>query len=421
MGLSLRAETRDPLVKKLSDILSRVEVNNNWFPDHQIFSELGELEKQLQKKGKLWEQCEEYISDRPFVDFFLEVITDDLRTTEQYDPSANTVPLNSFANYADAKAVAERLVTEFESLPRQYECFVKLPLLDLKDFSDQKEHILSESLRLIFPDKEHELAFPPAPFDPPSREFRLFSFGYEKKEHKLDWLDYFPYFRVSVSGFVGGWEETSPLKRASFLIRAFCGLALALQLVEASFLNWPLEAYLTVYEKQENQWQSRKTRTLPAGLIQGLERLRLHERISSSAISKVSFKHVLKKLDSIFGGEKQNEKLLRAAQWYFDSYCGDSELLAFVKAMICLEVILGDKKITDVVGLGKLMSNRCAYLISTSQKERDEVMKQFDSIYQTRSSIVHRGKDRLTNSERDALSTLRWLCSRVLRKEIELL
>lgn len=89
--------------------------------------------------------------------------------------------------------------------------------------------------------------------------------------------------------------------------------------------------------------------------------------------------------------------------------------------MICLEVILSDKKLSEVVGLGKLMSNRCAYLISTTQRERDEVLKQFDEIYDTRCSIVHRGKDRLTNTERESLSTLRWLCSRVLRKEIELL
>jgi hypothetical protein len=160
---------------------------------------------------------------------------------------------------------------------------------------------------------------------------------------------------------------------------------------------------------------------LPTQLVQGLERLRLHERFTNTVMAKRAFKDVLEKLRFVFQAEKQNEKLIRAAQWYFDSYCGDSELLAFVKATICLEIILGDKKLTDIVGLGKLMSNRCAYLISTTQKERDEVLEQFDGMYETRSNIVHSGKDRLTNSERDTLFTLRWLCSRVLRKEIELL
>lgn len=421
MTLSLRPELRELLVNKLSDILSRVQVSNNWFPDHRVFSELTELEERLQKNAQLWERCDEFISDRPLADFFLEVLTDELKSSQKYDLATNKTPLSSFAEYRETKAVAERLITDFESLPRKYECFVKLPLINLKETLGEKQYVLSESLSLIFTDEQHDRTFPAAPFDPPTREFKLFSFGPKDEEHKLNWLDYFPYFRVSVSGFVGTWEETSPLRRVSFLIRSFCGLALALRLIETTFLTWPLESYLVVYEKCESQWTPKKARTLPTGLVQGLERLRLHDRFSSTLMSKRAFKDVLEKLRLLFQSEKQNEKLLLAAQWYFDSYCGDSELLAFVKATICLEIILGDKKLTDIVGLGKLMSNRCAYLISTTQKERDEVLEQFDGIYQTRSSIVHRGKDRLTNSERNTLFTLRGLCSRVLRKEIELL
>jgi Apea-like HEPN len=418
--LILRPEIREQLINKLSDILSWVQVSNNWFPDHRVFSELAELEERLQKNAQFWERCDEFISDRPLADFFLEVLTDELKSSQKYDLATNKMPLSSFAEYRDTKAVAERLIKDFESLPREYECFVKLPLINLQEVLGEKQYVLSESLSLIFTDEQHNRTFPAAPFDPPTREFKLFFFGPKDEEHKLNWLDYFPYFQVSVSGFIGGWEETSPLRRVSFLIRSFCGLALALRLIETTFLTWPIEAYLAVYEKCESQWAPKKARTLPTGLVQGLERLRLHDRFSSSPMAKRSFKGVLEKLRLLFQGEKQNEKLLLAAQWYFDSYCGDSDLLAFVKATICLEILLGDKKLTDIIGLGKLMSNRCAYLISTTQKERDEVLAQFDGIYKTRSSIVHSGKDRLTNTERETLFTLRLLCSRVLRKEIEL-
>lgn len=420
--LILRPEIREPLFHKLSDILSRVQVSNNWFPAHQLFSELAELEERLQKKAQLWERCDEFISDRPLTDFFLEALTDELKGSQTYDLATNKTLLSSFAKYRDTNAVAERLIKDFESLPREYECFVKLPLINLEEVLSEKQYVLSESLSLIFTDEQHNRTFPAAPFDPPTRDLKLFIFGPRDEEHKLNWLDYFPYFQVSVLGFIGGWEETSPLRRVSFLIRSFCGLALALRLIETTFPTWPLESYLAVYEKCETQWTPKKARTLPTGLVQGLERLRLHERFSNSLIANRAFKAGLEKLRFVFQAEKQNEKLLRAAQWYFDSYCGDSELLAFVKATICLEIILGgDKKLTDTVGLGKLMSNRCAYLISTTHKERDEVLEQFDRIYETRSHIVHRGKDRLTNSERDTLFTLRQLCSRVLRKEIELL
>lgn len=372
MTLTLRAENRETLVNKLSDILSRVEVSNNWFPDHEVFSELAELEERLRRNAQLWERCDEFISDRPLTDFFLEVLVDELKLSQKYDLATKRTPLNSFAEYRDTTAVSERLVKGFESLPRDYECFVKLPLFNLQEVLGQKEYLVSESLRLIFPDEQHDRTFPAAPFDPPTREFKLFSLRPRDEEHKLDWLDYFPYFRVSVSGFIGGWEETSPLRRVGFLVRSFCGLALALRLIETTFLTWPLESYLVVYDKCENQWIPKKARTLPTGLVQGLERLRLHDRFSTP-MSKRAFKSDLDKLGLLFQSERQNEKLLLAAQWYFDSYCGDSELLAFVKATICLEIILGDKKLTDVVGLGKLMSNRCAYLISSTQKERDEV------------------------------------------------
>ncbi len=422
MTLSLPPKIREPLANKLADILSRIQVSNNWFPDHRLFSELAELEEGWQKKQpQLWERCEEFISDRPLTDVFLEVLTEELMVSQTYDFATNKKPLSSFAEYRDTRAVAERLIKDFESLPREYKCFVKLPLFNFQEILGEKQYVLSESLSLIFHDEQHDRTFPAAPFDPPTREFKLVSFGPRDEEHKLIWLDDFPYFQVSVSGFIGGGEETSPLRQVSFLIRSFCGLALALGLIETTFLKWPLEAYLAVYEKCETQWTPKKARTLPTELVQGLERLRLHEGFSNSLIAKRAFKQVLEKLRFVFQAEKQNEKLLRAAQWYFDSYCGDSELLAFVKATICLEIILGDKNLANVVGLGKLLSNRCAYLISTSQKERDEILEQFDRIYDTRSHIVHRGKDRLTNSERDTLFTLRWLCSRVLRKEIELL
>src|SRR5437899_1693068 len=107
--LSLRPELHELLVNRLSDILTRVEVSNNWFPDHRVFSELTELEQRLQKNAQLWERCDEFISDRPLADFFLEVLTDELKTSQKYDLATNRTPLSSFGAYSDPKAVAERL------------------------------------------------------------------------------------------------------------------------------------------------------------------------------------------------------------------------------------------------------------------------------------------------------------------------
>ena len=115
------------------------------------------------------------------------------------------------------------------------------------------------------------------------------------------------------------------------------------------------------------------------------------------------------------------EKIILASQWLFDSYCGNNELLSFVQTTVVLEILLGDKTSSDAVGLQRLLSNRCAYLIGDGQKQREELLEQFEKIYEVRSRIVHRGKSRLTGDERELFSTLQWMCRRVIQEEVDLL
>lgn len=123
----------------------------------------------------------------------------------------------------------------------------------------------------------------------------------------------------------------------------------------------------------------------------------------------------------VFSASQKAEPIVLASQWLFDSHASRDELLAFVQAMVVLEIILGDKKVSDEIGLGALMRNRCAYLIGTSHGERSELLETFNKIYRVRSQIVHSGKPRLTLEERSLFSRLRWMCRRVIDKEVDLL
>ena len=114
------------------------------------------------------------------------------------------------------------------------------------------------------------------------------------------------------------------------------------------------------------------------------------------------------------------QESLRAAQWLFDSYASRSRLLAFVQATVALEILFGNKAVSDVVGLGELLANRVAYLIGSTRQHREEILVDFRRIYDTRSRIVHRGHNRLTNQEQKDLHTLRWMCSRSIQKELAL-
>jgi hypothetical protein len=54
-------------------------------------------------------------------------------------------------------------------------------------------------------------------------------------------------------------------------------------------------------------------------------------------------KYNLKNIDVCFSAGDQNNRMLLAGQWLFDSYIGHNELLSFVQTMIALEILLEDK------------------------------------------------------------------------------
>jgi Apea-like HEPN len=89
--------------------------------------------------------------------------------------------------------------------------------------------------------------------------------------------------------------------------------------------------------------------------------------------------------------------------------------------MIALEILLGDKQRSDLMGLSELLRNRCAYLIGKNQRQRESILDDFGRIYDVRSQIVHRGKSRLSRQEQYLFFRLRWMCFRVIQEEVRLL
>lgn len=126
-------------------------------------------------------------------------------------------------------------------------------------------------------------------------------------------------------------------------------------------------------------------------------------------------------MEKVYTNRMLPQKILLACQWLFDSYSGKNELLSFIQTTVVIEILLGDKIYSDQIGLGVLLRNRCAYLIGNTQSEREEVLKDFQSIYQVRSKIVHSGKSRINYCERQLFHKLQWMCLRVIQEEVKLL
>jgi hypothetical protein len=123
----------------------------------------------------------------------------------------------------------------------------------------------------------------------------------------------------------------------------------------------------------------------------------------------------------VFNKAQKADVIFLAAQWLFDSYTGSDAIMNFIQGMVVLEILLGNKAVSDEIGLGTLLGNRCAYLIATNQDERLEILRSFSEIYDVRSQIVHSGKQRLNAMEYTLFNKLLGYCTSVICKEISLL
>jgi hypothetical protein len=236
------------------------------------------------------------------------------------------------------------------------------------------------------------------------------------------------YIQIDAEGFIGWWGYSAPHLEAIRILRAFCGLGLALRLFEIKseiFLN-PASARPTHAHRQD-AGGSMKFFTgfnLDEGISRAVDGLALHtvnNTIKNQEDQAAWARRQFAAMRSVFNGGNKADKILLASQWFFDGHShGPDELLKFIQTMVVLEILLGDKATSDQTGLSVLLRNRCAYLIGDSQDNRAFVLDLFEQIYRVRSEIVHGGKHILSVRESILFDRLRWLCRKVISKEVDL-
>lgn len=117
---------------------------------------------------------------------------------------------------------------------------------------------------------------------------------------------------------------------------------------------------------------------------------------------------------------KMNDKIRATARWLMNSYLSENDLLAYIQATTAIEILLGEKKYTDTLGIQNLIANRLAYSIANSPEERNEIIKKFIKIYETRSDIVHNGAEEIDHAKKENLKQLQIYVRRLLLHEINL-
>ncbi|QRQ88525.1 HEPN domain-containing protein [Cupriavidus oxalaticus] len=430
MAIELHPNCKARIGAILEEALADVRVTNSMFIEPTSIQNLRAADAALPANDAIRARLDAFISEDPVSDFVRETLSRELGFN-QYTKDGAT-PLSSFQEYADIPALARRLVDEFCSLPWTYSLMVELPeSLQQPAFSLPPEHrAISDQLAIYVPDENSDALYPLTTGDA-QRDGRLLSKSLLSLALGVDgtqpekWDKTKAYLQVKVSGFFGEYQSTSAAHEAISLVKAFCGLAVALRLVvlNSKWRGAETRIRSISHRNVEGRWQLHKGLELESSDSHAYQDLAFEDfngAIATDEQKVLRLASVLSRMRAALASS-YSSRLSLAAQWLFDSVAASGELLSFVQATVAIEILLGDKAVSDLMGLGELLRNRCAYLISTGQAQRDEIMKDFRLIYDVRSKIVHTGKQKLNRGEQELLQKLRWMCARVIQREIELL
>lgn len=367
-----------------------------------------------------------YVDDYPLVEFVFDTVAKELQSA-QLETEPAQKKLVEIPGYENADEVAARLVGQFEALPNQYRITCPLPNVLWPCLPADKNQWTFEttSSRVVRTSKELSDSLPLAVSDE-GKKVQSFGVGLLSAllTGPLTWEENAVHFQIDVEGFIGPYGGSVPDLEARRFIRSVCGLGLALQLFQISS-NYPLyppkHGYFVHRKDSEGNWQVERKLELDDRTSWGLEKLEMATLVNTPEKREYWCPRILEEMAQVIAAGQRAEPIMLASQWYFDSATGSDQLLPFVQAMVVLEILLGDKAASKEIGLNELLRNRCAYLIGSSQEEREDLYKTFADIYDVRSQIVHRGKHRLNAHERSLLNRLRSICRRVIQREVDLL
>jgi len=399
--VELHPNCRKRLVEVIADGLTSILLHNG-----SIFSpsayDLRKADAAL--PSKLRDELATYVDEAPVQTFVTGRLDLELGQFWRHPKvkSSNLIDLDA---YRDPDAVAERLVTELSSLPWQYSLTLRLPNeLSAGLSTSEPRTELNDDVRLIRIDQGFRQQFP----------------GLERDTG----TELAGCLQIYARGFIGPYGHSVPVWNAIRTLRAFCGLGIGLNLFRARRNVPPRRehAHFLIHKQAPDQsWRLERTLELSEELNRALSKLRMGVTMLRAESRSERIRERLSDICGVFSAQSNAESLLLASQWLFDSYTGHDELLSYVQAMVVLEILLGDKAVSDEIGLRQLLRNRCAYLIASTHDDRTELLHDFDEIYDVRSEIVHRGKPQLAARERSLFDKLHHMCRRVIGKEVKLL
>lgn len=426
MPVELHAEHRKHLIKRINAIAGDLRRSDGMFLDLNAMELVQDLDDGIKGKQTLGGTLARYIGDTPLSTFITEYLNIRIRDSYDYRPNDNGL-VRDMDYYGSQRNLAADIVCSLESLPWSYAATLLLPdTLSCLLAEDEDERILSEDTRLARMTDRFKAQYSEKPSNIRRQPSRA---GFSGLLGLTENLNQIPRDRIvlqtKVEGFIGIYDHSAALQRAEQRTKAFFGLLLAIGIVEKAPLYVPRarKNRLVIHQATDEGSEYLREHEFDHDFDNLIARIRIIDmsaygtELSGHALDKIC-STALNMVQTAFQPTSACKRVQSASAWLIDSYANGRDLLAFIQAMVSMEILLeGDYKDT---GVGAMLRNRCAFLIGTSDKDRETILSQLTQIYTVRSSILHTGKDQLTREEKRLLYSLRHLTSRVIRKELEL-
>ncbi|WP_422034604.1 hypothetical protein [Reyranella sp.] len=406
----------------LAEELRGVGTKGGKYLDYSTTQGLGAIDRVLPTSGPARELIVSALGDLTCSDFIVGEIELKLQLREfQQRSDPRLIALEGFE---DPETIAREIIDSFESLPWNYRTTFALPsamsnLLGLFD----EYRVGRSNLRLLRSSMQMATEFP---LPPKSQYQSLLAVMLESAIPPWEWEADGIYIQTQSEGYIGQYGNSLAAHAAQSQAKSFLGLGLAVNLLSAGVSTHPSTKWkLAVVHRQtpEPRWVYHTSYRLDDGIAQGVSRMQLRENDSDFPPQARSFwsSSRMRRIAAAYDSTLDTSQLMSAAQWHFDSYSRQNELLAFVQAMVVLEIVFGDKKVSHLLGINELIASRYAYLVSKTPKERTASMAELRRIYEVRSNIVHSGKSRLSREEKMLFFRLQHMAGTAISKELELI
>lgn len=428
MSLNIHERCKERLIEVIAEQLGNIQVKNKMFVERASCIGVLAAESILPNSGDIKETLKDSIGEIPIFEFVYESISRELAENIGYDSALPLVKLTDIEGYHDAVEVATRLVHEFDSLPWRYTFSIEMNS-DMAKLVQENIGVfeVSENMAIRKSDEDFSSTYSPMS-GIEERDKSISNRGLLSLFTEHSWNASGAFLQIKNNGFVGQYGPAETHTQVIEKLKSFCGLGIALRLfkINPTYRSTPTKAKFYIHKAERDNWVMLGKHELDYDVSDTFHDLVIHDLdgVLDTQDKKTSWVNGrLREMGTVFSCENlsKTHKLLLACQWLFESYSGKNELLSFVQTTVVIEILLGDKASSEQVGLGALLRNRCAYLIGVSQTQRNEILDDFQKIYDVRSKIVHGGKSRLNYIERGLLGKLQWMCRRVIQEEVKLL